>query len=85
MAIGVLEAMGERGLLTGRDVGLVAFDDAPWARALTPALSVVVQPAHRIGAEAARLLLDRIADPARAVERVVLDAKLAVRGSSRRS
>lgn len=85
MAIGVLEAMRERGLRPGRDIGLVAFDDAPWARALDPALSVVAQPAHRVGCEAARLLLDRIAGPDRPVERVVLEATLIVRGSSRRA
>lgn len=85
MAIGVLEAMGERDLRPGRDVGVVAFDDAPWARALVPPLSVVVQPAHRIGSEAARLLLERIAQPDRPVEQIVLDARLTVRGSSRRT
>ena len=85
MAIGVLEAMRERGMRPGRDVGLVAFDDTPWARALDPALSVVVQPARRVGYEAARLLLERIARPERAVERVVLEAALTVRGSSRRT
>lgn len=84
MAIGVLEAMRERGLRPGRDVGVVAFDDAPWARALDPALSVVVQPARRIGSEAARLLLDRITRPQRPSERIVLEATLTIRGSSRR-
>ncbi|TCK21665.1 LacI family DNA-binding transcriptional regulator [Pseudonocardia endophytica] len=83
-AIGVLEAMAERGLLAGRDVGVVAFDDGPWGRVLDPALSVVVQPARRIGSEAAGLLLQRIAEPERPAERIVLDATLTVRGSSRR-
>lgn len=85
MAIGVLEAMGERDLRPGRDVGVVAFDDAPWAMALNPPMSAVVQPAYRIGSEAARLLLARISDPDRPVERIVLDARLVVRGSSRRT
>lgn len=85
MAIGVLEAMRERGLRPGRDVGVVTFDDAPWARALDPALSVVAQPARRVGCEAARLLLERISTPDRPAERVVLEATLTVRGSSRRT
>lgn len=85
MAIGVLEAMRERRLRPGRDVGLVAFDDAPWARAIDPALTVVVQPARQVGCEAARLLLERIAGPERPIERVVLEATLTVRGSSRRA
>jgi DNA-binding LacI/PurR family transcriptional regulator len=45
---------------------------------------VVVQPARRIGDEAARLLLERIAQPDRPAERIVLEATLTVRGSSRR-
>jgi LacI family transcriptional regulator len=85
MAIGLLEGMRERGLRPGRDVGVVAFDDAPWARALDPALSVVAQPARRVGCDAARLLLERIAQPDRPVERVLLEATLTVRGSSRRA
>lgn len=85
MAIGVLEAMTERGLRPGRDLGLVAFDDAPWTRAVSPPLSVVTQPAHGIGEEAARLLLARIAEPGRPSTRTVLRARLVPRGSSTRA
>ena len=84
MAIGVLEAMNERGLRPGRDLGLVAFDDAPWTRAVTPPLSVVAQPAHDIGTEAARLLLARIAEPDGPAVSTVFEAHLVPRGSSRR-
>lgn len=84
MAIGVLEAMNERGLRPGRDVGIVAFDDAPWTRAVTPPLSVVAQPAYDIGSEAARLLLARIAEPDGPAVSSVFEARLVPRGSSRR-
>lgn len=85
MAIGVLEAMNERGLRPGRDVGLVAFDDAPWTRAVVPPLSVVAQPAHDIGGEAARLLLARIAAPDTPPVCTVFEAHLVERESSRRA
>ncbi len=84
MAIGVLEAMNERGLRPGRDLGLVAFDDAPWTRAVVPPLSVVAQPAYDIGSEAARLLLARIAEPDAPAVTTVFEAHLVPRGSSRR-
>ncbi|RZQ63256.1 LacI family DNA-binding transcriptional regulator [Amycolatopsis suaedae] len=82
MAIGVLEALAERGLRPGRDVGVVAFDDAPWATLIDPPLTVVAQPAYEIGAEAARLLLARIADNTRGPTATLLDARLIERGSS---
>jgi len=60
LALGVLEEVSRRGLMLGKDIGMVAFDDPPWAAYVAPPLSVVAQPAYEIGAEAARLLLDRI-------------------------
>ncbi|WP_350278195.1 LacI family DNA-binding transcriptional regulator [Kribbella sp. HUAS MG21] len=84
MAVGVLQALQERGLRAGRDVGIVAFDDAPWAALVDPPLSVVAQPAYEIGAEAARLLLARIADDTRPPTTTTLGARLIERASSRR-
>jgi len=85
MALGVLEELDERGLRAGTDVGLIAFDDAPWGRFVNPPMSVVAQPAYRIGHEAAEMVLSRMAggtdEPARHVE---LDTELVIRASSRR-
>ena len=61
MTLGALDALHERDLLAGRDVGIVAFDSGPWARFLNPPLSVVVQPTYEIGRRAAELLLQRMA------------------------
>jgi LacI family transcriptional regulator len=82
MAVGVLQALQERGIRPGRDVGLVAFDDAPWAELVDPPLSVVAQPAYEIGTVAARLLLARIADSSRAPTTTTLGARLLERASS---
>lgn len=84
MAIGVLEALSERGILLGAEVGMVAFDDVPWARLIDPALTVVAQPAYELGTVAAQLLLARIGDSSRAPTTVTLGARLVERGSSRR-
>lgn len=84
-AIGTLEALGAAGRRVGAEVGVVAFDDAPWATLVSPPLTVVAQPAYELGALAARLLLDRI-DDNRGVPVVrTLAAKLIERGSSRRT
>ncbi|QNE21155.1 LacI family transcriptional regulator [Kribbella qitaiheensis] len=84
MAVGVLQALQEHGTRPGRDVGLVAFDDAPWAELVDPPLSVVAQPAYEIGTVAARLLLARIADNTRPPTTTTLGARLIERGSSHR-
>jgi LacI family transcriptional regulator len=41
-------------------LSLVAFDDADWTSAISPAVTVVAQPAYQLGFEAARMLIDRI-------------------------
>jgi LacI family transcriptional regulator len=84
MAIGVLEALAARGLRSGRDVGIVSFDDAPWTTLIDPPLTVVAQPAHDVGRVAAGLLLARIADSTRQATTTTLQAKLIERRSSRR-
>jgi LacI family transcriptional regulator len=85
MAVGVLQALREHGVRPGRDVGIVAFDDAPWAELVDPPLSVVAQPAYEIGTVAARLLLARIADSTRAATTTTLGARLIERDSSHRA
>jgi LacI family transcriptional regulator len=83
LALGVLEELRARGLRQGSDVGLISFDDAPWARVTDPPLSVVSQPAYHIGTCAADMLVRRIKGTLRGpVQRVVLDTELVVRGST---
>lgn len=83
MAIGALEALREVKLRLGRDVGVVAFDDAAWATLLDPPLTVVAQPAYDIGKEAATLLLARIGTGAPAApSTTTLAARLIKRAST---
>jgi LacI family transcriptional regulator len=85
LALGVLAELSERGLQLGRDVGVVTFDDPPWAPLLNPPVSVVSQPAYDIGTEAARLLMSRIQGDGPPIGRkTTLATTLIVRDSSRR-
>ncbi|KII00572.1 LacI family transcriptional regulator [Streptomonospora alba] len=84
MATGVLHTMRDLALRPGRDVGVVAFDEASWATLVDPPLSVVSQPAYDVGTTAAHLLLARIGDAERAPETTVLSAELVERGRSRK-
>jgi LacI family transcriptional regulator len=65
LALGVLQGLHEMGLQCPRDLSLVGFDDADWTEVVSPPLSVMSQPIYDIGAEAGRLLLDRIGRPDR--------------------
>jgi LacI family transcriptional regulator len=65
MTIGAFRALRELGRRVPQDVALVSFDDFDWADLFAPRLTTVAQPVDEIGAEALRLLLRRLADPAR--------------------
>jgi LacI family transcriptional regulator len=83
LALGVLRELRTRDLRPGRDLGLICFDDAPWAPFVDPPVSVVSQPAYRMGQQAASLLLERIGGAAQAPpRRIVLGTDLIVRVSS---
>jgi LacI family transcriptional regulator len=84
MAIGALRALAEADLHAPGDVGLVAFDDHPWATLMRPSLTVVAQPLYDIGRKAGELLRSRLADRDRPPEPVVLRSELRVRESSLR-
>ena len=55
-AIGAMRAIKMRGRLIPQDVAVVGFDDVPFARYLSPALTTVRAPIEEIGREAVRQL-----------------------------
>jgi LacI family transcriptional regulator len=80
VAVGVVEAVRERGLEIPRDLALVCVDDIEYDSRVCPFLTVMAQPAATFGTLAMQLLLDRIAG--RGNERaktVVLPGELIVR------
>jgi LacI family transcriptional regulator len=79
----VLEELRARGLRHGKDVGLVCFDDAPWAEVVDPPIPIISQPAYEIGASAAELLVKRINGTLDGpVRRIVFDTDLIVPAGS---
>ncbi|MET8632052.1 LacI family DNA-binding transcriptional regulator [Streptomyces sp. NPDC057746] len=65
MTIGALRTLRGRGVSVPDDLALCCFDDFAWADLFSPRLTAVSQPSREIGAEAVRLLLERLADPDR--------------------
>jgi LacI family transcriptional regulator len=54
---GALRALRATGLAAPRDVSLIGFDDSSWAAVMDPPLTMIEQPMHELGAQAAETLL----------------------------
>lgn len=65
LALGVLQGLADLGVTCPAKVSVIGFDDADWAEAVSPPLTVVAQPVHRIGEVAGELLLARLAGHSR--------------------
>jgi LacI family transcriptional regulator len=76
-----LRGLRKLGKTAGREIPLFSFDDFDLADMLTPALSVVRQPAEMLGREAARLLFERLKSRSEKPRSVVLPTSLIIRRS----
>jgi LacI family transcriptional regulator len=84
MALGVLHACAERGLVPGRDIGVTGFDDSVAAHVTWPGLTSVRQPLEQVAREIVDILQQVLS--LRPVEEKgrMLQPTLEVRRSSRR-
>lgn len=91
LAAGVLAAVHARRIRVPEELAVAAFGEVPWMRLVNPPLTVVRQPIYELGAAAANLLFDRIANrTAPASEKappreIMLSGQLLIRESSLRS
>lgn len=84
MTVGAVECLVDRGIEIPGRMGVVGFDDIPWAHLVRPSLTTVAQPTYELGRTAALLLTERIAEPGRPPSTVTLHTQLHVRDSSAR-
>lgn len=82
IALGCYDVFAERGLSCPDDISVIGFNDMPFLDKLRPPLTTIAIPHHQLGTEAARLLLDTVAEPGRAARSVLLPPSLVVRGST---
>jgi LacI family transcriptional regulator len=82
MAIGALRAAAERGVQVPQQLSVIGFDDIDMAQFVHPPLTSVAQNTRRLGQLTAQCLLDRIADPARPIQRQIVTPQLQVRSST---
>jgi len=82
MTIGFVEAISEAGLQVPREISVVGFDNIRDATMIRPQLTTVASPLVSLGSAAVNHLLKTSVIPERRDDRVVLPARVVVRGSS---
>lgn len=82
IALGALTTLGAHGLRCPDDLSMIGFNDMPFLEYMDPPLTTVRVSHYDLGSEAARLLLERLAEPDGEIRSVRLPARLVVRGST---
>lgn len=83
VAIGLIQALCEKGVRVPENVSVIGFDDIPLAGAYLPALTTVHYPAQEMGRLAALMLLDSMRSPETSMSVTMrLSPKLMVRDSA---
>lgn len=80
LAIGLMGAARDHGLVPGQDIAIVGFNDTPLAAELPISLTTIRSPMHQMGYRGMELLLERIDGGEPPSER--LAPQLMVRGST---
>ena len=82
LAMGAMQELHDRGLVAGRDVAVVGFDDSQVAQLVPPGLTSVRQPLEDVAVEIVKALQGLLATPPVSSPGVLLSPTLSVRGSS---
>ncbi|WP_349918146.1 LacI family DNA-binding transcriptional regulator [Aeromonas veronii] len=82
LAIGLMQRLQEAGLRIPEDIAIMGFDDIALAGHLSPPLTTMAQPMDELGAEAVRLLLQRLNTPGSPPPGRLLPHSLVIRGSA---
>ena len=81
VAIGAMLALAREGMMAGRDMAVIGFDDTSEARQMSPALTTVSVGSGDLGERAGQMLLRQIERTADGPETYVGEARLVVRES----
>ena len=82
MAIGANRFAHEKNLRIPEQLSIVGFDDIRLAAYTNPPLTTIHQSKHEMGAKAAELLMERIADQELKPRQEILETNLEIRGST---
>jgi DNA-binding LacI/PurR family transcriptional regulator len=82
LAIGVMNAVADAGMVVGRDLAVVGFDDSPVTGYLRPPLTSLRQPITEVSERIVRMLVDLVRGGMPAPAQVLLKPRLIVRDST---
>jgi LacI family transcriptional regulator len=83
MTLGALQELAGQGVRVPDDILVAGYDDEPWAGSWSPSVTCVAQPAREVGKAAMRLLMERIEDSTRPIQRITMQPTLHIRDSSK--
>ncbi len=81
IAEGVVQALRDKKISIPNDISVLLYGDPSWARLNIPEFTCVVLPDSQIGAEGARILIDKLEGRDIATQKLLLDGHIAIRGS----
>ncbi|MBA2417826.1 MAG: LacI family DNA-binding transcriptional regulator [Nocardioidaceae bacterium] len=82
MSIGALKAIRETGLGIPQEISIIGFDDLDLGPLLDPPFTVIDRPTIAQGEAAGRLMLERLSDPRRPRQSLVMPVELVRRAST---
>ena len=82
VALGACLALIDDGMVPGREVSVIGFDDIQDAAVATPPLTTLAVSPYQMGRKLARILLDRIRDPEEPVTVAEVSAELVIRSTT---
>ena len=83
MAVGAIRYIFESGLIPGKDIDIIGFDNIDISQMYTPSISSVSQPCYDIGITATDLLMEKIKDLDSTVKKVILPHRLILRQTTK--
>ena len=81
IAVGALSACSQKGIKVPEEISVAGFTGDEIGSYTNPPLTTMSQPIEEIGAKAVEMLLAKIKDPKRPIERILLPARLITRDS----
>jgi len=82
LTAGCLGVLAENGIVVPHDISLAGYGDTTYAAIMTPSLTSIHVPYYDGGVEAARLLINRIENPADEVRQIRINPRLIARKST---
>jgi len=81
MAVGFMKALRQYQLRCPQDIAVVTCDDYPWIDSFSPRLTTVDLPKYELGAQGAKVLIDRLAARDSPPQKLELRSVLTLRDS----